>query len=226
MNGPDDAPLLVGDVRAALRSAADPTRAAGQQAYMKSARPFLGVRVPDARRVTRAALPPGVDDALLLTVARTLWDEATHREEWYAALAVLGRVRPDPAIVPFVEHCVRTGQWWDVTDELAHRVADLHDTHPAATAALVRRWSVDEDFWLRRLAILSQLGRRDRVQETLLAAVIEPNRADREFFVRKAIGWALRDHARVAPEWVRRYVDTHELSPLSRREALKHLGPS
>lgn len=224
VTGPDDAPRLVGDVRAALRAAADPSRAAGQQAYMKSTLPFLGVRVPDARRVTQAVLPRGAGDALLLVVARTLWDEADHREEWYAALAVLARVRPDPSTVPFIEHCVRTGRWWDVTDELAHRVADLHDAFPAPAAAVVRRWSVDPDLWLRRLAVLSQLGRRDRLDQQLLVEVIEPNRADPEFFLRKAIGWALRDHARVDPAWVRRYVDTHELSPLSRREALKHLG--
>ena len=79
------------------------------------------------------------------------------------------------------------------------------------------------DLWLRRLAILSQLGRRDRVDLALLADVIEPNTADPEFFIRKAIGWALREVARVDPAWVRTFVEEHELSPLSRREALKHL---
>jgi 3-methyladenine DNA glycosylase AlkD len=78
--------------------------------------------------------------------------------------------------------------------------------------------------WVRRLAILSQLGRRDRVDRALLADVIEPNRADGEFFIRKAIGWALREYARVDPDWVREYVAGHELSALTRREALKHLG--
>jgi 3-methyladenine DNA glycosylase AlkD len=78
--------------------------------------------------------------------------------------------------------------------------------------------------WLRRLAILGQLRRRDAVDLQLLTDVIEPNLADPEFFVRKAIGWALRDVARHHPEWVRTFVATHDLSPLSRREALKHLG--
>jgi 3-methyladenine DNA glycosylase AlkD len=160
-------------------------------------------------------------------MSRALWDEASHREERYAAMALLG-LRPvdgDFAGVPLIEHMVRTGRWWDITDELAHRVAAMHDRHPVETAALVRRWCVEEDMWMRRLAILSQLGRRDRVDPILLAEVIEPNRADGEFFVRKAIGWALREYARVAPEWVRDYVDHHDLSALSRREALKHLMP-
>ncbi len=90
-------------------------------------------------------------------------------------------------------------------------------------AELVRAWSVDDDLWMRRIAIISQLGRRDRVDATLLADVIAPNLGDPEFFIRKALGWALREYARVAPEWVRHYVTTHDLSPLSRREAMKHL---
>ena len=123
-----------------------------------------------------------------------------------------------------VEHMVRTGQWWDYTDELAHRLADLHDSHPAPTAALARRWSGDDDFWIRRIAILSQLGRGARLDPQLLADVISPNLGDREFFIRKAIGWALREYARVDADWVRAFVAAHDLSPLSRREALKHIG--
>ena len=192
---------------------------------MKSAMPFYGVPVPEARRIARTAAKGVTDAAALRASARELWDEASHREERYAAMALLG-LRPlkaDPALVPVVEHMVRTGRWWDITDELAHRLADAHDARPAETAALVRAWSTDDDLWLRRIAILSQLGRRDRVDRDLLAEVIEPNLADREFFVRKAIGWALREYARVDADWVRRYADDHELSPLSRREALKHL---
>lgn len=220
-----DARALVDGIRARLREAADPARAAGQQAYMKSAMPFLGVRVPDARRIARAAAKGESDAATLRAAALELWNDAGHREERYAALALLGLgpFRGDPSIVPLVEHLVRTGRWWDYTDELAHRLADLHDDRPAETAVLVRRWARDDDFWIRRIAILSQLGRGDRVDAGILADTIEPNLADREFFVRKATGWALREYARVEPEWVRGFADTHDLSPLSRREALKHL---
>ena len=111
-------------------------------------------------------------------------------------------------------------------DETAHRIADLHDVHPDETGVVVRRWCTEDDVWLRRLAIISQRGRRDRVDAQLLGAVIEPNLTDPEAFIRKAIGWALREYARVRPEWVRSFIAAHEdaLSPLSRREALKHLG--
>lgn len=216
---------LADEIRAALSAAADPTRASWQQAYMKSAMPFRGVTLPETRRIVRTAAREVTDAATLHAAARELWDAASHREERYAATALLALrpLRADPAIIPTIEHMVRTGRWWDFTDDLAHRVAEAHDARPEATAALVRSWSVDTDFWMRRIAILSQLGRRDRVDRALLADLIEPNLGEREFFLRKAIGWALREYARVDPAWVREYADSHALSPLSRREALKHL---
>ncbi|KHK97548.1 DNA alkylation repair protein [Microbacterium mangrovi] len=212
-------------MRSDLAASGDPAKAPAQQSYMKSAMPFLGVSVPDVRRITRTAAAGEQDAAILLAAASLLWADAGYREQRYAAVQLLA-LRPsagDPRTVPLIEHMVRTGRWWDFTDELAHRVADLLDARPAETARLVRAWSVDDEFWIRRLAILSQLTRRDRVDADLLADALAPNLQDREFFIRKAIGWALRDYARVAPDWVREYVATHELSPLSRREALKHL---
>ena len=218
---------LVGEIRGALRARADPARAPQQRAYMKSAMPFLGVAVPDVRRITRAQVRglQIVDAETLRGAALTLWDDAAYREERYAAMSLLATpsASVDLAVVPVVEHMVRTGRWWDYTDELAHRLAARHDVAPAATAALVRRWSTDEDMWIRRIAIISQLGRRDRVDRELLGEVIAANLSDREFFISKAIGWALREYAGVEPGWVRQYTDTHDLSPLSRREALKHL---
>ncbi len=223
----NDAPL-VSAIRSALRDAADAERAPRMQAYMKSAMPFLGVPMPAVRTITKAALrahPPQTVDELESAV-RTLWDEAAFREERYAASGLLaakvatGRVE----LVPLYEHLAATGAWWDHVDDLAHRIAELHDAHPDEAATVVRRWSAADDVWLRRLAIISQLGRRDRVDPVLLTDVIEPNVADPEFFVLKAIGWALREYARVEPDWVRAFVTDHpELSGLSKREALKHL---
>lgn len=222
----DSVEALTDGIRSALRAAADPTLASGQQAYMKSAMPFLGVRVPEARRIARAQAKSVTDAATLRSAALRLWDTASYREERYAAMALLATraVRADPAVIGAVEHMVRSGRWWDFTDELAHRMADQLDARPNETGVVLRRWSRDDDFWLRRVAIIAQLGRGGRLDRQLLEDVIEPNLADREFFIRKAIGWALREYARVEPEWVVGYVAAHELSPLSRREALKHLG--
>lgn len=225
------ADVLVEDIRRALRSAADPLLAPGQQQYMKSAMPYLGVRVPAVRRITRSAARDITDAILLRAAATKLWDAATHREHRYAsqALLALKPVAGQPDTFPLVEHIIRTGQWWDHVDEAAHRLGEFLDAdamiNGVAAADVLRRWSVDGDFWIRRAAIIAQLGRGARTDLDLLADVIEPNRADREFFIRKGIGWALRDAARAHAPWVRTYVDTHPLSPLSRREALKHLGP-
>ena len=90
----------------------------------------------------------------------------------------------------------------------------------------MRGWAIDDDRWLRRVAVICQLGAKDRTDRALLTDAVLANAADRDFFLRKAIGWALRDYARTDPAWVRRFVTAHEdeLSPLSKREALKHLG--
>ena len=225
---------IADDVRVALRAAADPAIAPAQQAYMKSAMPFLGVRVPEARRIARAAVPKGVPTADLLLAATGLWDAAEVREERYAAMALLGvrSLRGRLELVPVIERFVVEGRWWDITDELAHRVAELLDAVPAAMRPIVLDWSVDRrdvpvvdaGLWLRRLAILAQLGRGERIDRDLLVEVVEPNVDDPDFFIRKAIGWALREVARHDPGWVVAFVEARELSPLSRREALKHVG--
>ncbi|MFV0253984.1 MAG: DNA alkylation repair protein [Beutenbergiaceae bacterium] len=212
-------------IRQALAAAAEPGRASGQQAYMKSAMPFLGVRVPQVRNLTKRTLT-GIDDPLLLRAAAlTLWRQAEYREERYAAAAITG-LRPLRARLDLMdvhEEMIRTGAWWDHTDEVAKRVGATLAAHPGLGPQILG-WARSSDMWIRRAAIISQLGFRERTDLILLTGVIEPNLADREFFIRKAIGWALRDFARVEPAWVQQYVDGHDLSPLSAREALKHLG--
>ncbi len=197
---------------------------------MKSAMPFLGVRLPDVRRITRTVAKehPLADLDTLEDAVLGLWDEASYREERYAAAVLLDRpmAKAQRSLVPLHEHMAVTGAWWDHVDAIAHHVADLHDAHPVETAHDVRRWSTADDMWLRRLSIISQLGRRDRVDRELLVETIVPNMGDTEFFIRKAIGWALREYARVDAAWVRTFVAEHEdqLSGLSKREALKHVG--
>jgi len=194
---------------------------------MKSAMPFLGVRVPEVRRLTREAARGVADADELRVAALELWRGAAHREERYAAQALMA-LRPLRGRLDMLdvhEEMIRTGAWWDHVDEVAHRLADLLDAHPGELAVELRVWADDEDFWIRRAAIIAQLQRRDTTDRALLADAIEPNIADPEFFIRKAIGWALRDFARADPDWVRAFVAAHPaLSPLSRREALKHLG--
>jgi 3-methyladenine DNA glycosylase AlkD len=193
--------------------------------------PFHGVPVPEVRRITRAELAahPRADRRTWHDTVLELWDGATHREERYAALTLVrnphAAAYQDLASLELYRHLVVTGAWWDLVDELAHAIgAVLRDVGPPA-AAVVRVWSRDDDLWLRRAAILCQLGLGARTDQELLADCIEVNLADTAFFIRKAIGWALRDFARADPAWVTAFVEAvgDRLSPLSRREASKHL---
>jgi 3-methyladenine DNA glycosylase AlkD len=222
---------LVADLRSALRAAAQPERAPEMQRYMKSAMPYLGVRLPIVRGLARAAerARPLSSRQVLVATVRRLWDDAEYREERYAATELLNtasarRLR-SMALLPLYRDLIVSAAWWDHVDEVAHRVADLRAEFPAEMDPVLRNWSTDADMWLRRTAIISQLGARRATDLDLLTDVIEPNLADREFFIRKAVGWALRDYAWTNPEWVRGYVAAHEtqLSPLSRREALKNI---
>jgi 3-methyladenine DNA glycosylase AlkD len=218
---------LVADVRAALRAAADPDRARGMQAYLKTAEPCLGVRLPEVRRLTReaAVADPPATAADVERVAGTLWREAGHREERYAAIALTGLpvARGALELLPLYEEMITTGAWWDLVDGVAGRIRDLLLASPAELGPVLRAWARSPDRWLRRSAVIAQLGAKEHTDRALLAEVIEVNAADPEFFVRKAIGWALRDLAKSDPAWVRGFLAEHELSPLSRREAAKHL---
>ena len=227
----------VGAVRAALEGAGDQERAAQQQAYMKSELPYVGLGAPALAALLKPLLVEHrfVDRGSWEAAALELWDDATHREEWYAAIALLRhrayRQWLDPRLLPLLEHLVRTGAWWDVVDVIAgHLVGQVLLDHRVEVTPLMDRWSVDDgSLWIRRTAMLSQLAHAERTDTDLLERVLVANLDDtafgKEFFVRKALGWALRQHARTDPDWVRTFVRTHDarLSGLSRREALKHL---
>ena len=224
---------LVADVRAALHAEAEPERAVGAQRYMKSPMPFLGVRLPIVRGLVRTAehARPLRSRTVLVATVRELWSKAEYREERYAATELLNttsarRLR-SMELLPLYRELIVSGAWWDHVDEVAQRVAELRTNFPAEMDPVLRDWSTETDMWLRRTAIISQLRAKQATDLDLLTDVIEPNLADREFFIRKAIGWALRDYAWTDPGWVREYVTVHgtQLSPLSRREALKNVAP-
>ncbi|MDN4646127.1 DNA alkylation repair protein [Arthrobacter sp. PsM3] len=221
---------LISAIRSQLRGAADPTRAAGAQAYLKSVMPSLGVRVPVVRRIVKAAakeVPPGSLGELQSTVLE-LWRDAGWREERYAAIDLTGLrlAAGELSMLPLYEEIIRSGAWWDLVDGVSHRLCGLLQTHREDMSVALRRWSTDPDFWIRRAAITAQLGAKSATDPVLLAAVIEPNLADPEFFIRKAIGWALRDYSATDPGWVRDFTARYgeALSPLSRREALRNLS--
>ena len=224
---------LARDLRRALADVADPERAAPMRAYMKSAMPFLGVGAVPLRRVCREVFA-GVDfpsAAAFRRAALSLWRGARYREERHCAIELTGHRRfdrfQDLAALPMYEEMIVTGAWWDYVDAIAsHRLGLLLRRFPREMRKEMLAWSHSDHLWKRRSAILCQLTFKKDTDLDLLYAVIEPALGSREFFLRKAVGWALRQHGWTDPKEVRRYVREHEkqLSGLSKREALKNLG--
>lgn len=219
---------LVEQLRGELAAAGDPERAAGQQAYMKSELPFHGVRVPEVRKIANATIrdTPKLNAESWRSAILELWDEAYFREERYAALNLLRSARyrtyRTPDIWPLLEHLIRTGAWWDLVDETSHVVDELVAANPNLKPN-VRVWITSDDMWLRRTSIICQLTQGPNTDLDLLTEAILANNEDREFFIAKAIGWALRQYAKTDPDWVSEFVASHDLRPLSVREATKHL---
>ncbi|MPZ19638.1 MAG: DNA alkylation repair protein [Luteitalea sp.] len=223
---------LIADVRERLAQAADPDKAAPMQAYMKSAMPYHGVQMPGVRAICRQLLAeyPIDNRNVWEATVRALFDQARHREERSVAIELSGH-RPyrrwqDVDTLPLYDHLIVTGAWWDLVDEVAiRRVGPILLTHPEQVRPILLRWAHDQDIWRRRTAIISQIKAVVATDTKLLKDCIRPNLAEKGFFIRKGIGWALREHAKTDPEWVRSYVERHRatLSPLSVREALKNI---
>jgi 3-methyladenine DNA glycosylase AlkD len=225
-------PKLLQTIRAELAAAADPARAPKMQAYMKSAMPYHGVPSPAVKAICKRIFAPlELEDARQWErLVRELWDGARFREERYAALQLAGHRRArefhTPDAMRLFERLIVEGAWWDYVDDIAsHRVGQVLRDHPARLKPLLRRWSDCENLWKRRTSIICQLGFGKETDLELLYDCIEPSLGSDEFFLRKAIGWALRQYAWTDPREVRRYVARNEkrLSALSRREALKNI---
>lgn len=225
---------LIDDLRARLAAHADPARAGPMQAYMKSAMPFLGIGAPLRRRLQAAAVRahPLSDTATLADTMRSLWRQARHREERYAAME-LARIGPharliDLTLLPVYEEMIVDSAWWDICDDISgNALPRLLERDPARMKPQLRAWAQGDDLWLRRAAILSQRRLKQGFDAVLLYDCILPSigsgRLADEFFIRKGIGWALRERAYAAPAEVQAFCAEYarDLSPLTRREALR-----
>jgi 3-methyladenine DNA glycosylase AlkD len=218
-------------VTGALRPLGTPERAAQEKRYLKSDLEFLGVTVPDLRRVVKAAVRghPGLDARAMTAWAVALWREPVH-ERRAAAIEILTLAAPRLAASDLVtvERLVRESLTWAYVDGLAVNVAGaiaLRD--PAGAWPRIDGWAVDADFWVRRSALLALLrgvraGMPDLARFTRYAG---PMLAEKEFFVRKAIGWVLREVSRRDPDWVAAWTEANlaEMSGVTFREAVRRL---
>ena len=223
--------LLVEEIEHNLRAVGDEDRAIGAKAYLKSDLEFIGVAAKPLRVVARAVLAdhPEIDHQALVELVLALWQRPVF-ELKAVAVALLER-RPndlETCDLELVEDLLRRSHTWALVDWLCTKVAaPVVEREPETTAAVLERWSRDDDFWIRRASMLAQLpslraGGGDFEQFASFASRMA---GEKEFFIRKAIGWVLRDVSKKRPDFVFGFLldHVHEVSGLTLREGCKYL---
>jgi 3-methyladenine DNA glycosylase AlkD len=219
---------LIDEAASRLGAEADPERAAGMAAYLKTDMPFYGVPSPVRRQIVTqlGVFAPETNEQYRSQVGG-LWEQP-HREEKYLAIDWARRHGRFIMFenVDLYERMITEGAWWDLVDDVAaNLVGTIVRTDLDRMRPVLERWLSGDDLWLRRTVIICQLKSKGETDVALLFDACERTAHETDFFIRKAIGWALRQHSRVDPEAVRDFVERHhdDLSGLSRREATKHL---
>lgn len=217
-------------VTAELKRLADPAKAPAMVAYMKTTRPFFGVPTPMRTAMLKQMgerFAPS-DQKSYARSLMALWD-LPHREERYCAIAFARRYEQfvTPASLPLYERMIREGAWWDFVDEIAvNLVGAVYENFRAQTQPIIERWIDDDDMWIRRTAILSHLKHKKETDAAQLFKHCLKRAGETEFFIRKAIGWALREYSKTDPRAVRAFLTKNRkrLSNLSNAEGSKHLA--
>ncbi|MFD4557610.1 DNA alkylation repair protein [Streptomyces sp. NPDC058469] len=212
---------------ATYAAAADPERAVLMRAYMKDVAPFLGLTTPVRRALSRTVLEgtPRPDEADCTAIALRCW-ELPEREYQYFAVDYLRRHVKEctSGFLPVGRHLVSTIPWWDTVDALAsHVVGGLVAADPKLVTDM-DAWIVDDDLWVARTALLHQLRYKEHTDTERLFAYCLHQSGHPDFFIRKAIGWCLREYAKTDPVAVRGFLarEKGRFAPLSVREALKN----
>lgn len=208
---------------------ADPVQAVPMKKYMRDQFEYLGIKSPQFKVLMKEfiitnGIPPIKD---LDVILRELWS-LPQREFQYVATSLLGKSENDlPAkFIKTIEYLLVTKSWWDTVDTISSGTLGFHFRRfPEVREKYLAKWRASDNFWLRRATILFQLNYKKETDFDLLCEIIRENLNSKEFFINKAIGWALRQYARTDPKAVKRFVNITPLHPLSRREAMKHLEP-
>ena len=208
-----------------LKAVANPDDAVAMKAYMKNKFEFLGVKTSARRKLAKTFFKQGIDFVIDWNFINEAWNNP-YRELQYAALDYL-EIRKKlltPSDLPRLKKLAQTKSWWDTIDFLDRLVGSIIARFPE-TKEIILAWSCDEDIWLRRLAIDHQLLRKEKTDTELLEKILVNNLGQTEFFINKAIGWALRDYSKTNPDWVRDFIERYraEMAALSIREGSKYL---
>ena len=208
-----------------LRAVASPDDAVAMKAYMKNKFEFLGVKTPARRKLAKTFFKQHTDSVIDWNFINEAWKNP-YRELQYTALDYL-EIRKKlltPSDLPRLKKQAQTKSWWDTIDFLDRLVGSIIARFPE-TKEIIVAWSCDEDIWLRRLAIDHQLLRKEKTDTKLLEKILVNNLGRTEFFINKAIGWALRDYSKTNPDWVKDFIERYrvEMAALSIREGSKYL---
>jgi 3-methyladenine DNA glycosylase AlkD len=195
--------------------------------YMRNLFPFLGIKTPERTKLLKPFYQQTgiLKEPFQTQFVRQLWD-MNEREYQYAAIDYISKSlkKVDKSHLPLFEELITSKSWWDTVDMLAQKpVGTIAKIHPEVIPETIEGWAYSEHLWLRRSAILFQLKYKEKTDEALLYRYIEQNADSGEFFIQKAIGWALREYSKTNPQSVKTFIETHSLPSLSIREGSKYL---
>lgn len=217
--------MKVEDIFQGLKEVANPEDAIHMKAYMKDQFEFLGVKTPVRRKLSKVFFKKNSSPAIDWKFIHQAWDNP-YREMQYVVLDYLQMKQKalTPSDLSKIKKLAQTKPWWDTIDFLCRSVGFICLHYPE-TKKFVLEWSRDEDFWLRCLAIEHQLLQKEETDVQLLEQILVNNLDQFEFFINKAIGWALRDYSKTNPDWVLEFIEKYKdrLSKLSIKEGSKYL---
>lgn len=205
----------------------DEEKAIPMQNYMKNHFPFLGIKSPDRRKLVKQFFDESgiLKEDFQADFVMALWGKA-EREYQYAALDYIEKSmkKLDKQHLPFLEQLITSKSWWDTVDMLAPKpVGSIAAEFPEVITEWIENWAYGDHLWLRRSAILFQLKYKAHTNEELLYRYIVQNKESKEFFIQKAIGWALREYSKTNPASVKTFIESTTLPNLSVREGSKYL---
>lgn len=219
--------MMVQALEKAFISKSDSSRIEAMKAYMKHQFEFYGLTSPVRKDIQKSIFPihKPQDYCILEKDVRFMWSQK-QREWHYAAIDCLAANKKlwKPEMIHLVDYMLVNNSWWDSVDGISSQVAaPFFKKFPNLKTEWINKWKLSDNMWLRRVSIIHQLKDRASTDTDLLTECILLNSDSKEFFLQKAIGWALREYAKTNPEWVIRFVEVNDLKPLSKREAVKNI---
>ena len=218
---------FIDNIANAFELGADQDRADAMSAYMKNKFVFFGIPAPRRKEIVLNEIKnlKFKDSNELHTLLLDLWDKP-EREWHYTAMIAAERFKKlwnQESIVVF-EQMLVNASWWDTVDTISsHCIGPYFQKYPDLKKTYLHKWENSNNMWLKRVCIIHQLTYKQETDTDYLEKIIFMNQESKEFFIQKAIGWALRQYAKVNPVWVKNFVASNSLKPLSHREALKNI---